>query len=45
MNHYFLVNIRESQKIDVRLVDLIVDGSQNEDNDFKVDDQSGAVEA
>ena len=41
----FLVNIRESQEIDVRLVDLIVDGSQNEDNGFKVDDQSSAVEA
>ena len=45
MNNDFLVDIKDSQKLDVKLVDLIVDGNQNEDNDFKVDDQSSIDEA
>ena len=38
MNNDFLVGIKESQRLQVKLVDLMVDGNQNEDNDFKVDD-------
>ena len=45
VNHDFLVDIKESRKVDVKLVDLIVDGNQNEDSDFKVNNQSGAAEA
>ena len=45
MNIDFLVDIKESQKLHVKLVDLIVDGNQNEGSDCKVNDQSGAAEA
>ena len=45
MNHYFLVDAKESLKIDVELVGMMVDGNQNEDNDFEVNDQSGIEEA
>ena len=42
---WFLVDIKESQELDVRLVELIVDGNQDDNIEFKVDDQSGTVEA
>jgi len=35
----FLNSIKEAQKIDVKLVDLMVGNNQTEDSDFKVDDQ------
>ena len=44
VNYYFLVDTRESQNLDVKLVDLIIDENQNKDNDFKVYDQSGVAE-
>ena len=40
-----LVDIKESRKLNVKLVDLIVDGSPDEDNDHKVNNQSVAAEA
>ena len=45
MDDDLLVDIKESQKLDVKLVDLIVDGSPNEDNDLKVNNQSVTAEA
>ena len=45
MNNDFLVDIKESRELQVKLVDLIVDGNQNKDNDFKVNNQSSAAEA
>ena len=45
VNYYFLVDTRESQNLDVKLVDLIIDENQNEDSDFEIDDQSGVAEA
>ena len=38
MNNDFLVDIKEIQKLDVKLVDLIVHGGQNDDSDCKVDE-------
>ena len=38
VNNDFLVSIKESHKLDVKLVDLIVTGNQNEESDFKVDE-------
>ena len=35
----FLNSIKEAQKADVKLVDLMVGNNQTEDSDFKVDDQ------
>ena len=35
----FLNSIKEAQKTDVKLVDLMVGNIQTEDSDFKVDDQ------
>jgi len=35
----FLNSIKEAQKTDVKLVDLMVGNNQTEDSDFKVDDQ------
>ncbi|XP_050877866.1 uncharacterized protein LOC127081680 [Lathyrus oleraceus] len=35
----FLNNIKEGQKLDVKLVDLMVGSNQTESNDFKVDEQ------
>jgi len=35
----FLNSIKEAQKTDVKLVDLMVGNNQNENSDFKVDDQ------
>ncbi|XP_039688643.1 uncharacterized protein, partial [Medicago truncatula] len=35
----FLNSIREAQKADLKLVDLMTTGSDTEDSDFKVDDQ------
>jgi len=35
----FLNSIKEAQKVDVKLVDLMVGSNQTEDSDFKVDDQ------
>ena len=35
----FLNSIKEAQKADVKLVDLLVESNQTEDSDFKVDDQ------
>jgi len=34
----FLNNIKEAQKADVKLVDLMVGNNQTEDSEFKVDD-------
>jgi hypothetical protein len=39
INSEFLNNIKEAQKVDVKLVDLMVENNQAEDSDFKVDDQ------
>ena len=39
INNAFLNNIKESQKLDVKLVDLMVGSNQTESNDFKVDEQ------
>src|SRR4030066_1653064 len=38
INNEFLHNIREAQKADVKLVDLMVENNQAEDSDFKVDE-------
>lgn len=38
INNGFLNNIKESQKLDVKLVDLMVGSNQTESNDFKVDE-------
>jgi len=35
----FFNSIKEAQKADVKLVDLMVGSNQTEDSDFKVDDQ------
>jgi len=35
----FFNSIKEAQKADVKLVDLMVGNNQTDDNDFKVDDQ------
>ena len=45
LNYDSLADIKESQKLDRKLVDLMGDGNQSEDNDFKVDYQSDAAEA
>ena len=37
INNDFLDNIKETQKLDVKLVDFMVKSSKSEDNDFKVD--------
>ncbi|XP_050887986.1 uncharacterized protein LOC127093125 [Lathyrus oleraceus] len=39
INNDFLNNIKESQKLDVKLVDFMVGSNQTESNDFKVDEQ------
>ena len=39
INSDFLSNIKEAQKLDVKLVDLMTANDQNVDGDFKVDDQ------
>lgn len=39
INSEFLNSIKEAQKVDVKLVDLMVGNNQAEDSDFKVDDQ------
>jgi len=39
INSEFLSSIKEAQKADVKLVDLLIDSNQTEDSDFKVDDQ------
>lgn len=39
INNDFLNNIIYSQKLDVKLVDLMVGSNQTESNDFKVDEQ------
>ena len=39
INNDFLDNIKEAQKLDVKLVDLMVGSNQSKDNDFKVDVQ------
>jgi len=39
INNEFLNSIKEAQKTDVKLVDLMVGNNQTEDSDFKVDDQ------
>ena len=44
MGDDLLVDIKESQKLDVKLVDMIVDGSLDEDNDLKVNNWSVATE-
>jgi len=39
INSEFLNSIKEAQKADVKLVDIMVGNNQTEDSDFKVDDQ------
>jgi len=39
INSEFLNSIKEAQKADVKLVDLMVGNNQTKDSDFKVDDQ------
>jgi hypothetical protein len=39
INSEFFNSIKEAQKVDVKLVDLMVGKNQAEDSDFKVDDQ------
>ena len=39
IDNEFLNSIKEAQKTDVKLVDLMVGNNQTEDSDFKVDDQ------
>jgi len=39
INNKFLDSIKQAQKVDVKLVDLMVGNNQTEDSDFKVDDQ------
>ena len=39
INNEFLDSIREAQKLDVKLVDLMVGIDQYENNDFKLDAQ------
>lgn len=39
INNEFLDSIKEAQKVDVKLVDLMFGNNQTEDSDFKVDDQ------
>ena len=39
INNEFLDSIREAQKLDVKLVDLMVGIDQSENNDFKLDAQ------
>ena len=37
VNNDFMDNIKEAQKLDVKLVELMVGNNQSEDSDFKVD--------
>ena len=37
INNDFMNNIKETQKLDVKLVDLMVGSNQSEDSDLKVD--------
>ena len=39
INSDFLDNIKEAQKLDVKLVDLMIGNDQSEDSDFKLDAQ------
>lgn len=39
INNDFLNNIKESQRLDVKLVDLMVGSNNTESNDFKMDEQ------
>ena len=39
INSDFMNNIKEANKLDVKLVDLMVGSNQSEDSDFKVDAQ------
>ena len=45
VNHDFLVDIKDSRELVAKLIDMIVDGSLDEDNDLKVDNQSVAPKA
>ncbi|XP_050889042.1 uncharacterized protein LOC127094226 [Lathyrus oleraceus] len=45
INNDFLNNIKESQTLDVKLVDLMVGSNQTESNDFKVDEQGRALKS
>lgn len=39
INNYFLHHIKENQKLDVKLVDVMTNLNRNENVNFKVDDQ------
>jgi len=39
INSEFLNSIKKAQKLDVKLVDLLIGRNKTEDSDFKVDDQ------
>ena len=39
INNDFMDNIKEAQKLDVKLVDLMVGNNQSKDSDFKLDAQ------
>lgn len=40
INNDFLSNIKESHKLDMKLVDLMIGSNQTESNDFKVDESN-----